>query len=85
MNTGPKNHHLINKESKELITITAEKHDTVESDGEYGIEDVCLSGLAIVGKEGVSGHLKVPLTNEEVALFQKSANALKDVINQLKF
>lgn len=53
--------------------------------GEYGIKDVALSTLAIVGQNGVSGKLVAPLTDEEVALLNKSAEALKEVISQLKF
>ena len=53
--------------------------------GEYGIEDVALSTLAVVGREGITGRLNAPLTDEEVAKLHKSANALKDVINQLQF
>ena len=53
--------------------------------GEYGIEDVALSTLAVVGREGITGRLNAPLTDEEVAKLHKSANALKDVISQLQF
>ena len=51
--------------------------------GEYGIDDVCLSTLNIVGHEGLRGKILSPLTDEEVALLQKSANSLKDVIRNL--
>ena len=51
--------------------------------GEYGIDDVCLSTLSIVGHEGLRGKILSPLTDEEVALLQKSANSLKDVIRNL--
>ena len=53
--------------------------------GEYGIEDVSLSTLAVVGREGITGRLNAPLTDEEVAKLHKSANALKEVISQLQF
>ncbi|MEE0999819.1 MAG: L-lactate dehydrogenase, partial [Treponemataceae bacterium] len=53
--------------------------------GEYGIEDVALSTLAVVGREGITGRLNAPLTDEEVAKLHKSANALKEVISQLQF
>lgn len=52
--------------------------------GEYGIDDVALSTLNIVGGEGIRGKLLVPLTEEETALLQKSANCLKDIINQIE-
>ena len=51
--------------------------------GEYGIEDVCLSTLTLVGNGGVRGKVNVPLTDEEVALLHHSAGMLKDVINNL--
>ena len=53
--------------------------------GEYGISDVALSTLTIVGRNGISGRLNAPLTDDEIAKLQKSADALKDVINQLQF
>ena len=51
--------------------------------GEYGISDVCLSILAVVGKGGVNGKIIAPLTDEEVAKLRYSADKLKEVINQL--
>ena len=53
--------------------------------GEYGVDDVCLSTLAIVGKEGVRGKILTPLTDEEVAKLQHSAECLKQVINSVTF
>lgn len=51
--------------------------------GEYGIDDVCLSVLNIVGPSGATGKLEMKLTDEEVAKLQASAKALKDVIAQI--
>ena len=51
--------------------------------GEYGIDDVCLSVLSIVGQDGVTGKVLIPLTPEEEALLQKSAGCLKEIIAQL--
>lgn len=51
--------------------------------GEYGIDDVCLSVLNIVGRDGAEGKVIVPLTDEEVALLNKSAESLKEVIRSL--
>ena len=53
--------------------------------GEYGVEDVCLSTLAIVGKEGVRGKILNPLTEEEKAKLQKSADRLKEVIAGIRY
>lgn len=51
--------------------------------GEYGIEDVCLSTLALVGPNGVKGKVLVELTDEELAKMQASAQALNAVISQI--
>ncbi|MGN0642999.1 MAG: L-lactate dehydrogenase [Huintestinicola sp.] len=53
--------------------------------GEYGISDVCLSTLSVIGRDGVEGKLNVPLTDEEVAKLRNSAESLKNVIKSLKF
>lgn len=52
--------------------------------GEYGIEDVALSVLTLVGPEGVKGKLEMELTEEERAKLVKSADALKSVIAQIE-
>jgi len=51
--------------------------------GEYGIDDVCLSTLALVDDHGVRGKITNWLTDEEVAKLQASADKLKSVIAQL--
>ena len=51
--------------------------------GEYGIDNVCLSTLSIVGKEGLSGKLMLPLTDDEIAKLHKSAESLRAVIDGL--
>lgn len=51
--------------------------------GEYGVDDVCLSTLAIVGKGGVVGKVNLPLNEEEVAALGKSADILKGIIKEL--
>lgn len=51
--------------------------------GEYGIDDVCLSTLNLVGHDGIRGKVNVPLTDEETAKLRLSANTLKDVIKNL--
>ena len=51
--------------------------------GEYGIEDVALSVLTLIGPNGVKGRLEMPLTEEEHDKLVKSAEALKDIISQI--
>lgn len=48
--------------------------------GEYGIDDVCISTLALIGPNGVKNRVPIKLTEEEVAKLQASANALKEII-----
>ena len=53
--------------------------------GEYGVEDVCLSTLALVDRNGIRGKILNPLTEEETAKLKLSADKLKDVINQIQY
>ncbi|MBQ4055333.1 MAG: L-lactate dehydrogenase [Clostridia bacterium] len=52
--------------------------------GEYGIDDVCLSVLNMVGAEGAHGKILIPLTDDEVAKLHHSANCLKEIINNIE-
>lgn len=51
--------------------------------GEYGVSDVCLSTLNMIGHDGIRGKVNVPLTDEEAAKLRHSADTLKEVINSL--
>lgn len=51
--------------------------------GEYGIEDVCISTLNLVGPNGIEGKVPLPLTDEEIVQLKASADKLKDVIRQI--
>ena len=53
--------------------------------GEYGIEDVCLSSLALVGKHGVEAKVNTPLTEEEMEKMRLSAQKLRSIIDGLTF
>ena len=53
--------------------------------GEYGVEDVCLSTLTLVDKSGVRGKISNPLTEEEIEKLRISAQKLKDVIQNIKY
>ncbi len=53
--------------------------------GEYGVEDVCLSMLVLVDRTGVRGKIMSPLTEEETAKMQLSAQKLRSVIDQVQF
>lgn len=71
----------------ECINNAADTTLTVSSmlDGEYGITDVCLSTLSVVGHTGLRGRLLAPLLDTEIEQLRKSADCLKDVIKQMKF
>lgn len=53
--------------------------------GEYGIDDVCLSLLNVVGDKGAHAKILLPLNDEEVKALHKSAESLKSVIKSIKF
>mgnify|MGYP002524192677 CR=1 FL=1 len=53
--------------------------------GEYGVSDVCLSTLNIIGRNGIAGKINPTLTDEEVAKLHNSANVLKEIISQIDF
>lgn len=63
----------------------AETAMTVSSlhDGEYGIEGVCLSSLALVDATGVRSILTQKLTEDEIQKLYRSAEALKEVIKSV--
>lgn len=48
--------------------------------GEYGVDDVCLSALCLVGEDGVHEKIVTPLTWEETRKMQASAAKLKETI-----
>ena len=52
--------------------------------GEYGIDDVCLSLLNVVGDKGAHAKIMLPLTDEELAKLHNSAKVLKDLMAGLE-
>lgn len=65
--------------SDSLLMVSSMMH------GEYGIEDVCLSTLTLVGPHGIHGKVPMDLTYEEIRQLNMSAEALKSVISKLTF
>ena len=51
--------------------------------GEYGISEVCLSLLNVVGNNGAHSKIMLPLNDEEIASLHNSANVLKEIIKNL--
>ena len=52
--------------------------------GEYGIDDVCLSLLNVVGNKGAHSKIMLPLNDEEIAALHNSADVLKNLIKGLE-
>lgn len=52
--------------------------------GEYGIDDVCLSLLNVVGSKEVQGKIMLNLTEGELKALHHSAECLKEIIKQTK-
>ena len=52
-------------------------------DGEYGLKDVCLSTLALLGSNGIVSTIEQPLSDDELVRMQASANKLKEIISGL--
>ena len=53
-------------------------------EGEYGQKDICIGVPAIIGRNGVEAIVDVHLNDEEKALFEKSANAVRGTNDVLK-
>ena len=51
--------------------------------GEYGIDDVCLSPLNVVGDKGAHAKIMLPLNDKELEALHNSAKVLKDLIGSL--
>lgn len=61
-----------------ILTVSSMMH------GEYGIDDVCLSTLNLVGPHGIQGKVPLTLTPEEIGKLRSSADALRAVIRGLE-
>ena len=46
--------------------------------GQFGVEGIALSLPTVVGRNGAEEILDIPMNKDEVALFQKSAQLLKN-------
>ena len=68
---------ILSSSSDSMATVSSMMH------GEYGIEDVCLSTLTLVGPEGIRGKVPMRMNKGEIEQLQTSANALKAVIAQI--
>ena len=62
---------------RSLLTVS------VKLDGEYGMDDVCMSVPCIVSDGGVRRILEADLTNEELMGLRKSGKVLHDALDEL--
>lgn len=53
--------------------------------GEYGVKDLFIGVPAIIGKNGVEKVLEVKMSDSEQEMFNKSVNAVKELVNLIKF
>lgn len=65
------------RDQKKVIT------SCVFLDGEYGQKDICIGVPAVIGRNGVEKVLEIALNDEEKALFEKSAAAVRSTNNVL--
>ena len=68
---------ILSSSSDSMATVSSMMH------GEYGIADVCLCTLTLVGPEGIRGKVPMRMNKGEIEQLQASANALKAVIAQI--
>ena len=54
-------------------------------EGQYGLEDVCLSIPTIVNRKGVERILEVMLNDDEKRLLAKSGDSLKEIIRSIRY
>jgi len=52
-------------------------------EGQYGINDICISLPSLVNRQGIVNILDIPISNEELMLLSKSANTLKEAAKTL--
>jgi malate dehydrogenase len=66
------------RDEKKLITCC------VKLEGEYGQKDICLGVPVVIGKNGWEKIIELDLNDEEKALFNKSADAVRSMNDVLK-
>jgi len=52
--------------------------------GTYGIQDICLSVPAVVGRNGVEKHVEIKLWTKELMALQQSARSLQETLAKVK-
>ena len=69
--------NVVMASSDSIATVSSMLH------GEYGIEDVCLSTLTLVGPKGIRGKVPMRMNKAEIDKLKASADALKAVIAKI--
>ena len=69
---------LLMASSDSIATVSSLMH------GEYGVEDVCLSVLTLIGPNGVQGKIPMRMNKAEIEKLHASADALKAIIAQVE-
>lgn len=67
----------IELDTKEVLTVSA------FLTGEYGLNDICIGVPCEIGKSGIEEIVKLDLSKEEEAAFQRSAKAIKSSVELL--
>jgi len=77
--------YAVSASVNKILTALVAAYDSVSTvstmmHGEYGIDDVCISTMTIIGPDGVKGKVPVDLTFDETQKLKASADALKAII-----
>ena len=80
--------YAVSASVNKILTALVAAYDSVATvstmmHGEYGVDDVCISTMTIIGPDGVKGKVPVDLTYDEQLKLKASADALKEVIRSL--
>ena len=52
--------------------------------GEYGVKDIYIGVPAVIGKNGVEKIVEIKLNAQEVTMFNRSVEAVKKLIEEVK-
>jgi len=74
--------HLVNAILKNKRVILPVSH---LMEGEFGFQDVCLSIPAVIGSEGIAGHVCIQFSEKELLQLRQSAETLKQVAKEISF
>ena len=66
------------RDTKAVLTVS-----TLQDGTSFGVKDVCLSLPCVIGANGIERKITPPMTEEEIARFQKSGTALRSVIDEI--